>query len=267
MERVWAHGNDDLFGHLQVEELDGPPSIGRPPRTHKSTFWIGICSQSRSRRERLSGYRRCWSRARISEPARADGRAICAASVRHRGRGAPVPDRGPGALSRRWTAAVPRTHRSAAQGARSPDRTREIEATLREQPGVQMRPLSCPTAARAYSGWWRIVAGEGGAPSAGELRALLRTTLPDYMVPSILVALGDELPLTPNGKVDYPPAALDMRRPELERPFVAPRTDTETRLADTWAQVLKLERMGVHDNFFELGGHCYLGDAGHDSCA
>jgi acyl carrier protein len=78
------------------------------------------------------------------------------------------------------------------------------------------------------------------------------------MIPSAFVAL-DTLPLTSNGKVDrraLPPP--DGARPELEGVFVAPRTPTEQALAEIWAQILRMERVGVHDNFFALGGHSLL---------
>ena len=74
------------------------------------------------------------------------------------------------------------------------------------------------------------------------------------MVPSYLVPL-PELPLTVNGKVDR--AALpDPRqaRPASASAFVAPSTETERRLAAIWADVFKLDAVGVHDNFFEIGG-------------
>lgn len=94
--------------------------------------------------------------------------------------------------------------------------------------------------------------------SVSQLRQHLKQHLPDYMLPSAFVFL-DSLPLTPNGKIDRRalprPQGL---RPELESPFVAPRTPTEVTLAGIWADVLKLERVGVYDNFFELGGHSLL---------
>ncbi|MFE9250595.1 amino acid adenylation domain-containing protein [Streptomyces sp. NPDC007088] len=98
-------------------------------------------------------------------------------------------------------------------------------------------------------------------PSAGReltvagLRAQLRASLPDYMIPSWFVFL-EGLPFTPNDKVDR----KALPRPEGDRPhmdteFVAPRTETERIVADIWSEVLGLEQVGVHDDFFQLGGH------------
>src|SRR5262249_50875222 len=50
----------------------------------------------------------------------------------------------------------------------------------------------------------------------------------------------------------------DQSRPELEQWYQAPRTPMEEILAKIWAEVLKLERIGIHDNFFDLGGHSLL---------
>ncbi|HEY0601691.1 MAG TPA: amino acid adenylation domain-containing protein, partial [Herpetosiphonaceae bacterium] len=87
-----------------------------------------------------------------------------------------------------------------------------------------------------------------------ELRQHLQGRLPDYMIPTAFVFL-PALPLSPNGKLDRaalpaPPQAI----PELEQDFVAPRTPIEETLAAIWAQVLGLEKIGIHNNFFELGG-------------
>lgn len=40
--------------------------------------------------------------------------------------------------------------------------------------------------------------------------------------------------------------------------FVAPRTPTERKLAEIWAELLSLDRVSIHDDFFELGGHSLL---------
>ena len=78
------------------------------------------------------------------------------------------------------------------------------------------------------------------------------------MVPSAFVFL-DLIPLTSNGKVDRKALpAPDQNRFDLEESFVAPRTPVEEMIAEIWAEVLKLDRVGIHDNFFDLGGHSLL---------
>jgi amino acid adenylation domain-containing protein/non-ribosomal peptide synthase protein (TIGR01720 family) len=90
------------------------------------------------------------------------------------------------------------------------------------------------------------------------LRGFLAERLPDYMIPSSFVLL-EALPLTANGKVDRRALpAPEEERPELAQAFLAPRTRVEETLAAIWAQVLRLDQVGVHDNFFELGGDSIL---------
>jgi amino acid adenylation domain-containing protein len=90
------------------------------------------------------------------------------------------------------------------------------------------------------------------------LRRLLQLQLPDYMVPSAFVLL-DALPLTPTGKLDRLALPTPNRaRPDLEETFVAPCSPVEQVVAGIWAEVLGLERIGVHDSFFDLGGHSLL---------
>lgn len=87
-----------------------------------------------------------------------------------------------------------------------------------------------------------------------DLRNFLKQKLPDYMIPSAFVPL-KKLPLTPNGKVDR--QALpnpEQVRPELTETFAPPRNPVEEKIAQIWAQVLQVERVGIDDNFFELGG-------------
>ena len=93
------------------------------------------------------------------------------------------------------------------------------------------------------------------AMTVSALRASLSEKLPEYMIPSGFVLM-DSLPLTANGKIDrrtLPDPGNS--RPELEMPFVAPRTPIETELAKIWSEVLSLRKVGVCDNFFDLGGH------------
>jgi thioesterase domain-containing protein/acyl carrier protein len=95
-------------------------------------------------------------------------------------------------------------------------------------------------------------------PSATELSAFLKRSLPDYMVPSAFVAL-ESLPISPNGKVDRkalpPPGASQL---SLDTPIVPPRDALELRLVRIWEELLGVQPVGVRSNFFELGGHSLL---------
>ncbi|MCY0941350.1 non-ribosomal peptide synthetase [Streptomyces antarcticus] len=97
-----------------------------------------------------------------------------------------------------------------------------------------------------------VVPVAGAAAGGSELRAALGLTLPAYMVPAHVVTM-EALPLTANGKVDR--AALPgVGSGSAEERLVAPRTGTEKRVAEVWAEVLGLARVGVEDGFFDLGG-------------
>jgi acyl carrier protein len=106
-----------------------------------------------------------------------------------------------------------------------------------------------------------VAAGAMRRPS--ELRRLLRATLPDYMVPSIFVAL-DALPLTVHGKLDRNAlpaprlAAEDGSAGDDGSGAAPPRSALEQRLVTIWSRTLGVERVGVHDDFFALGGHSLL---------
>ena len=136
----------------------------------------------------------------------------------------------------------------------------EIETALISHAGVQDAVV---LAREDEAGEKRLVAyvvpsGDGPELTISEMRGYLREKLPAYMIPSALVVL-TELPFTPNGKVDWRalPAPAGTR-PELERPYVAPRDATEEIVAAIWIELLGVTQVGVHDNFFELGGHSLL---------
>ncbi|WP_256352510.1 condensation domain-containing protein, partial [Pseudomonas yamanorum] len=96
------------------------------------------------------------------------------------------------------------------------------------------------------------------APVAIEqLRAHLRSRLPDYMVPQGYVKL-DALPLTANGKLDRKALPAPGADAFVSRVYEAPQGTTEITLAQIWANVLHVEQVGRHDHFFELGGHSLL---------
>ena len=89
------------------------------------------------------------------------------------------------------------------------------------------------------------------------VRAHLQGQLPDYMLPSAYVPL-EQLPLTANGKVDRKALPIPAWDALISRDFEAATDALEHTLAQLWAEVLKLERVGRHDSFFELGGHSLL---------
>ncbi|MGQ3028072.1 MAG: amino acid adenylation domain-containing protein, partial [Ferrovibrionaceae bacterium] len=118
----------------------------------------------------------------------------------------------------------------------------EVEAQLRTCPGVK-------AAAAAVRGA-QLVGYAVGAVDGEQLKALLASRLPDYLVPSAVLVL-DTLPQTPNGKLDRralpEPAAA-------ARQVVAPRNPVEQALRDIWAQLLRRDDISVGDSFFDLGG-------------
>nr|WP_236840868.1 non-ribosomal peptide synthetase [Bradyrhizobium sp. CCGE-LA001] len=138
----------------------------------------------------------------------------------------------------------------------------EIEFRLNEHADVAD---SVVLAQRDHAGDARLVAyvAAGGSVRrdsgefAGALRDHLRACLPDYMVPSAFVRL-DALPLTPNGKVDRKALPVPEDDAFARRRFEPPRGEAEQIVANVWAELLGVDRIGRSDHFFELGGHSLL---------
>ncbi|HYN23256.1 MAG TPA: amino acid adenylation domain-containing protein, partial [Thermoanaerobaculia bacterium] len=136
----------------------------------------------------------------------------------------------------------------------------EIEAVLSNHPSVR----ECAVVVREdVPGTKRLVAHlglqAGAAADAEALRSALRAKLPEYMVPNVFAVM-PSLPLTPNGKIDRR-ALLSAPAPESSGSgtvMVPPRDPAEEVLASVWAEVLRLDRVGIHDNFFALGGDSIL---------
>ncbi|MEC1790046.1 surfactin non-ribosomal peptide synthetase SrfAA [Bacillus vallismortis] len=99
--------------------------------------------------------------------------------------------------------------------------------------------------------------GEGGI-SSQELREHAAKDLPAYMVPAVFIQM-DELPLTGNGKIDRRALPLPDANVSTGVSYVAPRNETEQKLADIWAQVLQVQQVGAYDHFFDIGGHSLAG--------
>ena len=135
----------------------------------------------------------------------------------------------------------------------------EVEAVLGQHGSVK----ECAVVTRREAnGEKRLVAyvvdgNDEQGVNAFELREYLRERLPEFMLPSAIVAI-ESLPLTPNGKVDRRELAAREVHVGGERSYVPPRTTTEELLCGVWAEVLRAERVGIEDNFFDLGGDSIL---------
>jgi amino acid adenylation domain-containing protein len=133
----------------------------------------------------------------------------------------------------------------------------EIEAAVTAHPGVEAAVVIIH---EFKPGDLRLVCyfvpAAGMAPTSADLIGRLRGTLPEYMVPGVLISLVS-LPLTPNGKLDRgalpEPVAL-----EGEQQYTPPSGTVEEVVASVWADVLGLPRVSADRNFFELGGHSLL---------
>jgi len=133
---------------------------------------------------------------------------------------------------------------------------REIEARLAEHPAVREAVV---VAREDAPGEKRLVAYcVGGEPAGAEaMRAHLARRLPEYMVPAAYVWL-DAFPHTPTGKVDRRALPAPEGEAFATRDYEAPVGATEMALAEIWAELLGVERVGRGDDFFELGGHSLL---------
>ncbi len=131
----------------------------------------------------------------------------------------------------------------------------EIEACLQALPQVReaaVIAVAGPAGAQLVA---YVVAREAGIDGQG-LAAVLRQSLPDYMVPTHWVLL-DALPLNNNGKLDR----RALPAPDLNQPraaYLAPQSLLQQQLAAIWQAVLQVEQVGLGDHFFERGGHSLL---------
>lgn len=138
----------------------------------------------------------------------------------------------------------------------------EIEAELLRDPRVKETVV---IAREDVAGDKRLVAylvplreqEHESALSAEELRARLKASLPDYMVPSAFVLL-KRMPLSPNGKLERRALPAPDREALARRPYAPPAGAVEEALAGIWQGLLRVGQVGRHDNFFELGGHSLL---------
>ena len=130
----------------------------------------------------------------------------------------------------------------------------EIQAQLTGLPGVAQAAVECiPRGELGQQLFAFMTLAPGHSTTVARLHGQAQDCLPDYMLPTLRIV--EALPLMGNGKLDrktlqqWADKVLDTVGSAL------PRTPLEALLADVWAQVLGLERVGIDDDFFELGGH------------
>jgi amino acid adenylation domain-containing protein len=136
----------------------------------------------------------------------------------------------------------------------------EITAVLEQHSAIDS---SFVTACSDNSGETRLIAyivpAANAHLSVGELRRFLGEHLPEYMVPSVFVAIAS-LPLTAHGKIDRtalpPPTSQNILHEEV---FETPQSEIEQWLARFLATLLGTARVSRDDNFFNLGGHSLMG--------
>ncbi|WP_122934812.1 non-ribosomal peptide synthetase, partial [Pseudomonas viridiflava] len=130
----------------------------------------------------------------------------------------------------------------------------EIEARLSAHPAL--REVAVLLHGERLVAWFSCREGHS-APGIEALRAHVLAQLPDYMVPTAYVALS-ALPLSLNGKLDRAALPEPDASAVLSRHYEAPLCETEALLAELWAELLNVARVGRQDHFFELGGHSLL---------
>ena len=133
----------------------------------------------------------------------------------------------------------------------------EVESVLQSHAGIQG---AVAIARASEDGSKEIVAyviGEGLSPAV--LREHMKTSVPDYMVPSAYVVM-QEFPRTPNGKLDRQklPVPDARSRQASARASVPARNTVERVLVRLWSDMLGVPNVGIHDDFFALGGHSLL---------
>src|SRR6266496_3828314 len=136
----------------------------------------------------------------------------------------------------------------------------EIESVLARHPAVKQVVV---LAREDERGDKRLLAyvvpsrGQVAEVHGEDLRSYLKQQLPDYMVPQAVILL-PKLPLTANGKIDR--NALPQPEQAQTKTYIAPRTATEQKVVEIWAEVLRRDKSQISgdDNFFDLGGHSLL---------
>ncbi|WP_237395520.1 amino acid adenylation domain-containing protein [Okeania sp. KiyG1] len=146
--------------------------------------------------------------------------------------------------------------------------TGEIEYTLTQYPTVKETVVVATEDRQGNKRLVAYLALETETPASSNqevseieqidrVKQYLQEQLPEYMIPSGFVVLS-QLPLTPSGKVDRKALPVMDNIGSVSTEYIAPETETQKVLAEILAEVLGIEKVGIHDNFFDLGGHSLL---------
>ncbi|MES2390948.1 MAG: amino acid adenylation domain-containing protein [Acidobacteriota bacterium] len=134
----------------------------------------------------------------------------------------------------------------------------EIEAALKELPGVAQAVVVAHEDAAGDKRLAGYLIASGKPLQAPELRARLRLSLPNYMVPSTFRYM-EQFPLTPNGKIDRKQLTpVEVAKSVPTEDCGRALTPIEETLAKIWAEVVDVPQVGIHDDFFEIGGNSLL---------
>jgi amino acid adenylation domain-containing protein len=134
----------------------------------------------------------------------------------------------------------------------------EVQTALGRLPGVADAVVAVRDDGTGTRLVGYVVAADAAPPSVRAMRRGMLEAVPEWMVPSVFVAI-DAVPLTRNGKIDrraLPDPRAGAAGPET--PYVAPAEGTEQALAEIWAGLLGVPRVGADDDFFDRGGHSLL---------
>jgi acyl carrier protein len=130
----------------------------------------------------------------------------------------------------------------------------EIEAALNKLPGVLEAAVIVREdipGDRRLAAYYVLSSSVAELPVAN-IRSALSQSLPDYMVPSAFVTMA-ALPRIPSGKLDVRSLPKPDPTQGVPRAIEEPTTPEERKMAEIWAEVLKLKQVGITDNLFELG--------------
>ena len=134
----------------------------------------------------------------------------------------------------------------------------EVEAVLSADPAVAQAIVVARPGDRNETQLIAYVTSKEKT-SAAVLRSRLQQRIPDYMLPSAIVMM-ETFPLTPSGKIDRRalPAPVFGKEEGAGAGYIVPRTLVEEMLAQIWAEVLKVDKVGINDHFFNMGGQSLL---------